>query len=152
MEAARVRQDGLIPRFKPVQATKLLDDVHSRAQPQVEGVAQNDLRAHIVQACGHHALDRAVGTDWHEYGGFNHAVIQRQTAPARERAKIGALGGIGVEGLKFQHDSNQLLAVKQHGVAIAEETVGRQYRVSVKRHHVRITCERADEHHQGRFG
>ena len=60
-----------------MQATKLLDDVNPRAQPQVEGVAQDDLRAHIVQACGHDALDRAVGADGHEYGGFNHAVIQR---------------------------------------------------------------------------
>jgi hypothetical protein len=41
---------GLVPVLEAVQAAELRDHVQPGPQPQVEGVAQDDLRAHGVQA------------------------------------------------------------------------------------------------------
>ena len=86
-----------------MQAPKLFDDVHPRAKPQVKGVAQNNLCAHVMQARWHHAFDGAVCADRHEYRRFNNAVVQRQAAASCERAQVSALRGIGVERFKCQH-------------------------------------------------
>ena len=48
LETARVGEDGLVPLLKAVQAAKALHHIEARAHPQVEGVAQDDLRAHVV--------------------------------------------------------------------------------------------------------
>ena len=48
--------------LKTMQAAKAFDDVQAGAHPQVKGVAQNDLRAHLMQAARHHAFDRAIRT------------------------------------------------------------------------------------------
>ena len=88
-----------------MQAAKLFHDVEAGAHPQVEGVAQDDLRAHFLQAAWHHALDGAVGAHRHEDGGFNDAVVQRQAPASCVAAGIAAVGvgGVGVEQFKFQH-------------------------------------------------
>ena len=79
-----------MPVFKGVQAAKALHDVQPRPHPQVEGVAKNDLRAHLVQAARHHALDGAIGAHGHEDGGLHHAVVQRQPPTAGQ--VVGAVG------------------------------------------------------------
>ena len=48
----------------------------------MEGVTQNDLRAHFMQATRHHAFDRAVGAHGHKNRRLDHAVVQSQTATA----------------------------------------------------------------------
>ncbi|MPN22683.1 hypothetical protein SDC9_170066 [bioreactor metagenome] len=87
LEAAGIGQDGLSPVHEVVQALVRLDGIQPRAQPQVEGVAEADLGADVVQRLGGHGLDRAVGTDRHEDGGLDDAVVQRQRA-----APGGAIG------------------------------------------------------------
>ena len=57
---------GFVPALEAVQAAELLDHVQARPQPQVEGVAQDDLRAHLVERLRHHALHGAVGAHRHE--------------------------------------------------------------------------------------
>jgi hypothetical protein len=42
----------------------------------MEGIAQNDLRAHLMQAARHHAFDRAVGAYRHKNWRLDHAVVQ----------------------------------------------------------------------------
>jgi hypothetical protein len=83
LKAAGVGQDGFVPALEAVQAAKALHHVQPRAHPQVEGVAQDDLRAHVFQAARHHALDRAIGAHRHEDGRLHHAgVVQRERAAA----------------------------------------------------------------------
>jgi hypothetical protein len=41
-----------VPVFKPVQPAKLRHHVQPRAHPQMEGVAQDDLGAHVFQERG----------------------------------------------------------------------------------------------------
>ena len=77
LKAARVGQDGLVPLLKTVQAAKALHDVQPRAHPQVKGVAQNNLRPHVVQAARQHAFDSAIGAHGHENRGLHNAMVQR---------------------------------------------------------------------------
>jgi hypothetical protein len=98
LKAPRVGQDGLVPPLKAVQAAEALHDVQPRAHPQVEGVAQDDLRAHVFQTARHHALDGAVGAHGHEDGRLHHAVVQR------ERAAAGVAVGVGGDQVEGQHE------------------------------------------------
>ena len=97
LKTARVGQDGLVPFFKLVQAAKALHHVQPRAHPQVKGVAQNDLRPHLVQAARHHALDGAVSSHRHENRRLHHTMVQGQGAAA------GVAGGVGGEQVKLEH-------------------------------------------------
>ncbi len=45
LEAAGVGQDRAFPLHEIVQVTVGLDRLHARAQPQVEGITQDDFRA-----------------------------------------------------------------------------------------------------------
>ena len=83
LEAARVGQDRFVPAHKAVEAAELFEDFHARAQPQMESVAQTDLRADIQQLVRAHRLDRAVSAHRHEDRGFDDAVRQMHTPPAR---------------------------------------------------------------------
>ena len=78
-----------MPVFKLVQPAKLLHHVLPRAHPQVKGVAQNNLRAHVVQALRHYAFDSAIGAHRHEDRCFHHAMVQRKAAAPRVAAGVG---------------------------------------------------------------
>ena len=82
LKTATVGEYGVVPFLKLVQAAKALHDVQPRPHPQVKGVAQNDLRSHLVQAAWHDALDRAVSAHRHEDGRLHHAVVEGEAATA----------------------------------------------------------------------
>ena len=82
LKTAAVGQDRLLPAFEAVQSLELRDHVQTWAQPEVEGVAQDDLRAHLVQRRRQHALDRAVSAHRHEDRCLDHTVVQGQPATA----------------------------------------------------------------------
>uniref|UniRef100_A0A0N4ZLY8 TonB_dep_Rec domain-containing protein n=1 Tax=Parastrongyloides trichosuri TaxID=131310 RepID=A0A0N4ZLY8_PARTI len=82
LKTARIRQDGLVPLHEVVQALVLVHDLRARTQPQVEGVAQDDLRANLVQFVRHHGLDAAIRAYRHEDGGLHHTVVQGDLATA----------------------------------------------------------------------
>ena len=82
LKATAVGQYRFVPFLKPMQAAKALHDLLPRSHPQMEGVAQNDLCAHVVQAARHHAFDRAVRAHGHEDRRLHHAVVQGEAATA----------------------------------------------------------------------
>ena len=84
-----------IYELTPAEARKVLDDVQAGAHPQVERVAQDDLRTHFFERARHHALDGAVRANRHEDGGFDHAVVERQAAAAGE--------AVGLQEFEGQH-------------------------------------------------
>ncbi|MNL41065.1 hypothetical protein D3C87_1634560 [compost metagenome] len=92
LEATGIGQDRLVPADKLVQALVGVDHVQPGAQPQVEGIAQDDVRANLVQFQRRHRLDRAVGADRHEDRRLDHAVVQRDAAAA----------GVAVGGDEFE--------------------------------------------------
>ena len=83
----------------------------------MKGVAQNNLRAHLVQVARHHALYGAVGAYRHKDGCLHQSVVERERASAGVAAWvsafIGLLGGVGGEDVKFQHERE----VAQFGLA-----------------------------------
>src|SRR5690606_13107985 len=92
LEAARVGEDRPVPAREAVQAAVRRDHVQPGAQEQVEGVAEDDLRAGVAHLLRQHALDRAVGADGHERRRLDHAAREGQAAAAG-----GAVGGDEVE-------------------------------------------------------
>ena len=83
-----------------MQATKGLHHLQPRPKPQVKGVTQNDLRAHVVQAARRDALDRAVGSHRHKHGRLHLPVRQLQHAAA------GVAAGVLRGGVKHTHGLN----------------------------------------------
>jgi hypothetical protein len=83
LEAARVGEDRTAPAHETVQAAVRADDVETRTQPQVEGVAQHDLRAGLDEFRRRHGLDSAVGADRHEGRRVDGAVRKREPAAPR---------------------------------------------------------------------
>lgn len=72
-----------MPLHEVVQIAVQFHDLPARAQPQVEGVAQQDLCAGLFHFFRRHALDRTVGTDRHKGRGFHHAAVEDQAAATR---------------------------------------------------------------------
>ena len=83
LEAAAVGQDGTVPAVELVQSTGALDDVHTRAQIQVVGVAQDNLCLDVVAQLAHvHRLDRTHRAHGHENGGLDLAMVVMSPARA----------------------------------------------------------------------
>ncbi len=79
LETAGVGQNRAFPLHEIVQVTVGLDHFHARAQPQVERVAEDDLRARGHNIPRQHALDRTVSAHRHERGGFHRTAGEGQT-------------------------------------------------------------------------
>ena len=109
LKPATVGEDGFVPFFKLVQAAKALHDVQPRAHPQMKGVAQNDLRTHLVQAARHHALDCAVSAHRHEDRRLHHAVVEGQAATAGQ--------ALGFDQVEYQHGGSLSGAGQSPGFA-----------------------------------
>jgi hypothetical protein len=75
-----------------VQAAVLRDHVQPRPQPEVEGVAEHDLRAERVELLRRHRLHRAVSAHRHERRRIDAAVRELEDAAAR-----GAVGAQDLE-------------------------------------------------------
>ena len=144
LEAARVGEDGLVPLHEAVQAAMLFHDFRARAQPQVEGVAQHDLRADFLQLVRQHGLDAAVGAHGHEDGRLDHAVVQRDAA---RRAPPSVASSS-----KFSPVMVVVRGFDEHGVAVAEEAVALGHRVGVGAADRLDAGQRRHQHQQGRLG
>ena len=89
LEAAGVREHGLLPGGEIVEAAHLLDQLVSRAEPEVVGVAEDDLCPEFFEFRRMEGFHRTLRADGHEDGGFHLAVGKGQGAGAG-----GAVGGL----------------------------------------------------------
>ncbi len=71
LKPARISQNGAIPAHKLVQTAKIGHDVQAGPHPQVECVAQDDLRIDFAKVTRGHAFDGAIGAYGHENWGLN---------------------------------------------------------------------------------
>ena len=84
LKPAGVSQDRTIPMHEIVQIAVGRDDVGARAQHEVEGVTQDDLRAHVTQFVGGHGFYCAVGPNRHECRRFHGAPREAEaSSPSR---------------------------------------------------------------------
>ena len=88
LETAGVGEDRPIPAHEAVQAAMRSDDFEPGAQPEVEGVAEADLRSRRGQVAGRHCLDRSVGADRHE-GRRVHCAVGESEAAATSSTVTG---------------------------------------------------------------
>jgi hypothetical protein len=83
LKATGVGEDRLVPAHEAVQPAVLADHLDSRPQPEVERIAEDDLRAERGELGGRHGLHRAVGAHRHESRRVDAAVRQLEHAAAR---------------------------------------------------------------------
>ena len=89
LEAAGVGEDRSFPLHKVVQIAVQLHDLLTRTQPQMEGVAEDDLRAGRFNFFRRHPFYGAIGANRHKGWRFNDAALKHKTAAAR--ATIGGI-------------------------------------------------------------
>ena len=82
LEASGVGEDRPVPLHEPVEAAVRGDDLGARAEVQVIGVAEDDLRAELPQLARLDGLDRRLGADGHEAGRLDHPVGRHETSGA----------------------------------------------------------------------
>ena len=128
LEATRVGEDGALPVHEPVQSAMRADHFRARAQHQVEGVAEDDLRADGFQFLGRHGLDRAVGAHGHEGRRLDHAAIQREPATARR--------ALGAQQFVCDHARAPGRGADEHRVAVTEEAVALAHRMGIGGQHL----------------
>ena len=73
-----------------MEAARVRHHVHAGAQVEVVGVAEDDLRAVLLQVTRFERLDGTLGAHRHEDGGLDGTV--RRPEDARARARMGVLG------------------------------------------------------------
>src|SRR5690606_30036490 len=83
LKTARVGQDRAAPVHEAVQAAVSAHDVGPRAQHEVEGVAEHDVGAEVLELLGRHGLDAAVSADGHEGRRLYRAARECQAAAPR---------------------------------------------------------------------
>src|SRR6185312_2976911 len=92
LEAAGVGEDRLVPADEAMQAPERADYLQPRPQPEMERIAEDDLRADVVEIARRHRFDGTISADRHERGRLDHAARQRDAAAA----------GIPLGGKKFE--------------------------------------------------
>ena len=81
LESSRIRENGAVPVHEVVKVAVPAYHARARAQPQVEGIAENDLRAEIAQFLRGHRFDSAVGAHRHEGRRLHSAPREAEPAP-----------------------------------------------------------------------
>ena len=85
-ESVRIGWFQPVNRCRPPRSR---DQVVARAQPQVVGVAEDDLGAELLELLRVQRLDRSLGADRHEHRGFHRAVGQGEPAAAGLAGRVG---------------------------------------------------------------
>src|SRR5512145_1086973 len=70
LKTPAVGENGGWPIHKGMQATKAADEVVARAEEEVIGVAQDNMRSTGQQVAGAQRLDRGLGANRHKYRGI----------------------------------------------------------------------------------
>ena len=83
LETARICQDGPLPAHEVMQAAVQPDDIDTRAQHEVEGVAEDHTGTAVRDLLRRHRLDCAIGSDRHEGRCVHHTAAEDQTPAAR---------------------------------------------------------------------
>ena len=112
LETAGVGQNRAIPAREAVQAAVVGDHVQARAQVQMEGIAEDDLRTQRADLLRQDALHRAIGAHRHEGRGFH--------GPAREGQAAAA--GATVGGLELELESGHGAVIRADSLPLSPKT------------------------------
>ena len=89
LKATGIGQDRAFPMREIMQIAMRPNHLHSRAQPQMKGIAQNDLRPHRLQFFRRHGLDRAISAYRHKCRGINYTARKHQLPSASQAIFVG---------------------------------------------------------------
>ena len=86
LKAARISKNRLIPVHKLMQAAHFIDNIITRANVQVVGIAKLDLRFKVIAKVYRRntALDSRRCADIHKHGGLNSSVNGYKFSAARK--------------------------------------------------------------------
>jgi hypothetical protein len=93
LEAAGVREHGFLPSAEAVEAAKVADQFVAGAQPEVVGVAKDDLGTEFFKFLGVEGFYGSLSADRHENRCFDRPVGQNESAAACGAAWIGGEDG-----------------------------------------------------------
>src|SRR5205085_4231126 len=93
LEAAGIADDPLVPAHELVQAAQLANQLRTRRQEQVEGIAEDQVIAQRGHFSGLERLDRAAGGQGHEGRSGHLSVRQVQHPGARSRGRVAGPDG-----------------------------------------------------------
>jgi hypothetical protein len=109
LEPAGIGQDSARPGHEAVQSAEPLDQLVTRAEEEMVGVAEQDFHVQIFgQVPLRESLDGGLRADGHEYGGLDVAVRRVQHP--------GAGAGDGTLGLNLEGDLRHCLHLKRASV------------------------------------
>ena len=88
LEAAAVGQDRPLPAHEAVHPAQPADRLLAGPEPEVVGVAEDDLEPETLELLRRHPLHGGGRPDRHEGGGLDRPVRRRDAAASRPRASI----------------------------------------------------------------
>ena len=83
LKSAAVREDGFWPVDETVQAARRADDIHAGTDVEVVGVAEDDLRAHLVEFARIKRLHAALRAHGHKHRRLHHPMRGGQAPQPR---------------------------------------------------------------------
>ncbi len=86
LKSAGVGEDGAIPAHETVQAAQAPDQLMTRTQVEVIGVAEKKLDAEVFQHILWNRFDRGLGAHRHKDGCLDRGVRENQRGATREAA------------------------------------------------------------------
>ncbi len=89
LEAPGVGKNRFVPGGKTVEPTHFLDQLVARAEPEVVGVAEDDLRSQLDEFVGVQGFHGPLGADGHENRSFHRAMRELESALAGGAIGIG---------------------------------------------------------------
>jgi hypothetical protein len=156
---AGIGEERALPAHEAMQAAMRGDHLDPRPQPEMERIAEHDLRAERFELVRRHRLDRPIGADRHEDGRVDGAV--RSFEPAAARAAGRRLqrelhrGDCSSASRRPRRahgvSASRRCAFEQHRIAVAEEAVAIRDGMGVRGADVAVAGERRHEHQQRRL-
>ncbi len=104
LKSARIGENGAAPMHEAMQPPMRLDHRKARPQIKMEGVAEDDFDADLLELFRRHRLDRSVGAHRHERGRLDVAPREAQAAAPRRAVLAQQLEPHA--GLRAQRSSN----------------------------------------------
>jgi hypothetical protein len=93
LETPTISKNWEIDIHEFVQTSHLFDDIRSRAEHEMVGITEHDLRLHLCNSLSCDSLNRRGSTDRHKNGRLNNSMWSRESTSTSESVSRGDFEG-----------------------------------------------------------